>query len=970
MFGRERSFLCLISAWILTTAHCAEEASDIASSLQCTTDYITKIDCQWAENSVARRYIPMELYYKKETLSSISKYSEQKCNLRRLTNTSSPDINWGCTIKDGNYAVSYKYSYVFKPERPLILTKSFRLLETIKPQPPLNLSVAVTEKGDYLLTWQTIYTNDSSNMLFGKLQYEINYRRSWESWENSIMETVSDDDRRFQISKFFPATSDMYIARVRTKPQYNSSYTGIWSAWSSELQWGTTENTNVSQAAEAEVMPRNLQCAYDGIQAIECTWEVTRESSKYFEFKLHFAKGNSSETKECNPSVIHHTFSHLTVHRCNIPVNGQEALDNYKVLLKLTEPAKTINPFKNIKVNAPFNLTITQQPEGVYQLDWLTMKAIYKSEYEIYYKKFEEPWENAKVVKKPQGNNSHRFQKVSLQSSCKYSVRIRAKVIDNEGDPYSYLGPWSDWSKEVTLETDFDFQLLVATAYAMPLILILLIPPFICLIKRKKRSWLDSIPDPAKSKLFQRESQRGLLVHPTPMEAATLEESNICQVVTNESSDTPCQVIPKKKAELTQSEERPDISPPLMTRGRVGQEQLYRDIGTAAETVSYSGEEFPRVPTQQSEPFDFNGPYLFNYQDFSLALNSLSELNKGLNKNASYFKNGQGAPGYVKLPHIVSEGLQDGEQGPPLPTFAYVLNPSQPQFSSPLTSSATGYHVHTDWTATDCLRPSALGQPSASTSSYVLCPPLVNSVPTSSPEVIAGYNRTKDTDISGSDKFAVGQRPTASNREEGPLPGCNIPTAEDENARDSQGCRHVPQEDPAGTPWQPCAGGYVLTPPGEQVVRSSAPPEPPKSGNLKDWSLSADHHQAVGSEASVRTKAVDYSPELPYPSKFQEDARKPTAKEQQLQLSNLLENEGPNVILYQQGAKPILLQQIGDYCFIPGSCPTKTNEFTKCHASSSLANAEPANKHSVFHEDLKGKPQFQSPYTTGITIVP
>ncbi|XP_067875634.1 cytokine receptor common subunit beta [Heterodontus francisci] len=981
MLGKEKtSILWLVSTLALTIGHYAEEADDIASSLECDTDYNSKIDCRWTENAVARHYIPMDLYYKKETQTNLRKYTQQKCNLRRSPeNTSSTDINWQCTIKETSYAISFNYNYVFKPKRPVKLSKSFRLLENIKPQPPFNLSVTVTAKGDYLLVWQTIYERDSSNMLFGKLLYEINYKRTWESWENSVTENVSEDNREFQISKSLLATSDTYIARVRAKPRDHRSSRGLWSEWSTEIQWDITEHANNLKTAEAEVMPRNLQCTYDGVQEIECTWEVTRESSKYFKFNLHYGKANSTETKECKPSVILRTLSHLTVHRCNIPV--QEAQDNYKVFLKLVEPAKTFEPYKNIKTNAPFNLTIKQLPDGRYQLDWLTVNARYHSEYEIYYKKVEDSWENSKVKKIPQDTKSFKLPKNSLDSSSRYSVRVRAKVICQQ-DAYSYCGPWSEWSQEATLDTDPDNEAFIAVACVMLMVLISSIPPFFYLIKRKKRSWLESIPDPSKSKLFHKESLRGLLGHLTPVETVTLEEGNICQVVADESSDATPQVIPKEKAEFTQIVEEPGISSPLMNRGGVDQQQLYQVFGTATETESPNGEVFPNHPMPLSEPSDYNGPYLYNYQDISAGPNSHSEFKNGFNKNASYFKCDQGAPSYVKLPQNSSESLQaldqeSGEQALPLPISAYVLNPPQSTCSSPLIPSATDYHVHTDNTARACLGQSVLEQPSTSTSSYVLCPPLTNTVPVSSPEVNTGYLHSKDADIfcsslpvPGSDSFATptaSQQSTVSNCRVEPLAECNTPTADDKNTQGSQSCCDVSQENPVVMPWQPAGSGYVLTPPGDQVLHSNIPPKQDTLSKHENQSLSAEGQHSLDSEDLICIMPMDRAPGLPCSSQLQVDTQKSEIKEEALSLKNM-QNDAANVILYQQGAKPLLLQQIGDYCFIPGSPPANRNGVTKCHLSPSLTNTEPANKHSVFHEDLKAMPPVQSPYTTSNNV--
>ncbi|XP_078387718.1 cytokine receptor common subunit beta-like [Cetorhinus maximus] len=922
MFGKERtSFLCSISILALTIAHCA--VYDVVNSLQCYTDYSSEIECQWAEDPMARQYIPMDLYYKKEIQGTMRNYTLQKCNSRRSPeNTSSSDLHWRCTIMDTSHAISFTYNYVFKPERPVKLNKRVRLLENIKPQPPFNLSVAVTEEGDYLLSWKTIYTANSSNKLFGKLQYDIKYKRSWQPWENSVSETVQSDDRPFHINKSSLVTSETYVACVRAKPLQQDGYGGHWSEWSSEVQWDVTENANHSQTAEAEVMPRNLQCTYDGIQEIECTWEVTRESSKYFKFNLHYGKAYSVKTKVCEQSVILHTFPHLIVHRCNIPVDDEEDLNDYNVFLKLVEPTIIFEPYRNIKFKAPFNLTIKQLPDYNYQLNWLTKNTDGQSEYEIHYKKAEDSWENSEVKAIPQDTKSCQLPKHLLDFSSRYRIRIRAKVKCGQG-PFTYCGPWSDWSEEISLETDPDHKPIVIAAVVILMILIILIRPFFCLIKRKKRSWLDSIPDPAKSKLFLKESQRGLLGYWFPAETIAPEESNICQVVADESLDTSPQFISKEEAEFTQIKKERGMSSPPMTGDQVGQGQLYRETGTAEPF----GEAPFNVPVIQSDPSDYNGPYLFNYQALS---KPCLELKNGFNQNESSFKCGQGAPGYVKLPENASESQQvpdqaHDEQTPPLPTSAYVLDPSQPMSSSP---SATGYHVHTDNTARTCLKQSMPEQPTVSVSSYVLCPPLTNSNPTSSPGANSGYVHTKGADISssshpvpGSDATAnstAGQRPVVSNCGAETLAEAGAPIVDEGNTQRPPSWPDVSQEKPLVTPWQPDDSvNYVLTPPGEQLAHWSSPPKQATLITNKDHGLSAECQQG-GVSDPLNWRVPIHGPEHPYPPKLQVDPQKPITKEEALSLANM-QNETPNVILYQQGAKPLLLQQIGDYCFIPRS---------------------------------------------------
>ncbi|GCC32033.1 hypothetical protein chiPu_0010493 [Chiloscyllium punctatum] len=953
MLGKERmSFLWLIFTLILTTAQCATEAYNMTRSLKCYTDYMTEIDCKWVENAKAREYIPMELHYMKVTEAK-KKYLQKKCDLTKLPgNTFSSDINWRCTIEDNSYAVSFQYNYVFKPERPIHLSKSFRPLENIKPQPPFNLSVTNTMEGDYLLSWQTIYTRNSSNRLFGRLQYEINYKRSWDSWENSAIETVQKSSQQFQINRLsLAAGSETYVARVRAKPQQQEGSRGHWSEWSSEIQWETSPSTYNLQTAKANVMPRNLMCFYDGIQEIKCTWEVTSESSKYFQFGLHFGRANSSETKECENPEIFQTFKDLTVHRCSIPVNDEEVMDDYEVMLKIVEPTVVFYPYKNIKPKDPFNLTIKQLPDERYQLDWLTVPASYSSEYEIHYKKAEDSWENAKGRKIPQDIKSFQIQKNSLEASSRYVVRVRAKVKCRK-DNYSYCGPWSDWSHEVSFQTDPDNKIVIIVAVIILMVLTLFIRPFLCLIQRKKKSWLESIPDPAKSKLFLKHSQRGILGYVVP-----LEEGNICQVVPDETGDTNPQVISKEEAASVQMERQKAVSSPLLTQGRVGQEQLYPAIGADAP----SGEGFPNPLMLPSDPADYDGPYLFNYQTIPSGPEFHSEFNHGCKKG---FECVTGAPGYVKLPEDPSETphLDQANDRPtlPSPSSAYVLNTPQP---TPDVPSSVGYHVGVDQATDTGLSQRALGQ-QPPISSYVLSPPVTSASPAFPGDAHSGYvhdngHSSSSQALPWPDAIAY---PLASQQPTGPdgvsETWRSIPTAGDETTWGSWGCPKSSRENPPVTPWQPPDNvNYVCIPPNDQTGPS---PVPPEQGTGEDPSLSNDHQPGVD---FIRAAAINNGLDFNSPSKHQDDPQKPSSKEEALSLTN----EAPNVILYQQGGKPLILKQIGDYCFIPGSRPTSPKESIKCCPET--AN-EPDKKPSVWHEGSDAMPSFHSPIITSNKVGP
>lgn len=75
------------------------------------------------------------------------------------------------------------YLDVFFPSLCLFLIISCHALYLhlpVQPLPPQNLSVSSVTSGDFLLTWRTA---DGNQGLGNALEFEVTYKREWESWE-------------------------------------------------------------------------------------------------------------------------------------------------------------------------------------------------------------------------------------------------------------------------------------------------------------------------------------------------------------------------------------------------------------------------------------------------------------------------------------------------------------------------------------------------------------------------------------------------------------------------------------------------------------------------------------------------------------------------------------------------------------------------------------------------------------------
>ncbi|XP_069766206.1 interleukin-3 receptor class 2 subunit beta-like isoform X1 [Narcine bancroftii] len=912
MFGTaQAAFAWMFPALVLALGHQAEEVQDIKSSLNCHTDYMSRIDCQWTENNGTKYYIPMDLHYQK--ICRLKDNRHHICNRTEQPKITANSMSH-CTIKDTVFAVAIQYLFIFKPRKSISIRKSFTLLGNIKLQAPFGLNVTVPEAGNYVLSWEMGCAGNSSNKLLGTLQYEVNYKQTWEPWENSVSETITGDSRQLKINSSSLGAAGTYVARVRAKPQH-CEHRCLWSAWSSETQWEVKRNELDTQTAEAKVMPQNLQCAYDGIQ-IACTWEVTRESGKYFAFNLHYKKGKDEMIQECKPSELLRTYPHLTVHGCNIPVHDQEGLEDYEVLLELINPSVIFNPSQNIKPNAPYNLTYKNLADGRFQLEWDVFNTLYSLEYEINYKKADESWEDTKVKMIPQSTETFILPKNLLKPSSTYTIRVRAKVICEPNDPKCYRGPWSDWSLPVHLDTAPDVKISIIATCVLIMLFIIFMPVTVTAIKRKKRLWLQSIPDPAKSRLFHPDRQKS----PFPLGEVTLEEDNICKLISTESGDALPQVIPRKNAEHQKDKQR-ESSPSAINDTK--EEKVYQTLSLGTEASSLSGPERPALLTSPSEPANYNGPYLFNFQDSSLILSTFSELKAAPCQNVSHFQWEPDTPGYVKFPHIPCERLMDQCKPQPTPSWTPVLN-------GPEIPGVPEYYLHTDSHAKGSLGQAPFRHLADSAFSCVMSTP-----PTPAALLPSGYVHAKVMDGSGlsntnpvSGPGAAVRPSTLSSR------GMDPSLVFEDRVGNIQGANAHPIT----------CSGYVLSPPSGEEARVAIAPA--YSNSVEPHSLSANPQQ--GMRLQPFTLTIDTDLAL---SEHPVDRQMPTVMKPDPPPTSTVNDEAPDVILYQQGAKPILFQQLGDYCFLPGSNPTKKSESTKCNPSSPSINSEPA----THPTDFQGK---------------
>ncbi|NWX47876.1 IL3RB protein, partial [Steatornis caripensis] len=208
-------------------------------SLSCYNDYNSQVTCTWMEHSKAHALVGMILY---QMDNIIMENKEMLCK-RHTENDlhEAPDsyVHWVCCNTTTNFGIGVGYIYSFKPNKMLQAELNVDLFQNVQTLPPQNLSVSLTGSGDFLLTWKAA---DGSQGLGDALEYEVTYKRQWESWEKAASLLFSNTTR-CHLSHEDLVPGSIYVARVRARPGWASGFSGRYSEWSMEVSFETPEGS-------------------------------------------------------------------------------------------------------------------------------------------------------------------------------------------------------------------------------------------------------------------------------------------------------------------------------------------------------------------------------------------------------------------------------------------------------------------------------------------------------------------------------------------------------------------------------------------------------------------------------------------------------------------------------------------------------------------------------------------------------
>uniref|UniRef100_H2ZZ29 Fibronectin type-III domain-containing protein n=1 Tax=Latimeria chalumnae TaxID=7897 RepID=H2ZZ29_LATCH len=412
----------------------------LIGSLECVTDYKSQSNCTWTESEKARQFVSMSLYdisFDEEghAYHTIGKQSSEGSEYYRVWGGGKVLRKMGSVVHI--YFIFDIMSFFFPATH----------VSVVKPHPPHNLSVKTTDAGNFLLAWETEYARDPTGVLWGAVQYEVSYKRSWETWDDSTFVFLNEDTPQMELNGLLLDPGVEYSARVRAKPRGDQGFRGHWSEWSPSAMW--------QSATDLGVKLRKLQCVHNGIDKVECSWEVRREVAESVLFNLTLQDGAGSRERTCDLlEPICDSKSLYISYRCQVRGIQVQLSEMWKVHLRPLELRKTICPNYNIKLPPPFNLSVSELLDGNFKVEWKKAELPYphmQQKYELQFKKQAEAWEFSETRVLDQDTTDMLLPKMLLDSGSSYVMRVRTKMLKTK--TLSYDGPWSQWSQEAKWET-------------------------------------------------------------------------------------------------------------------------------------------------------------------------------------------------------------------------------------------------------------------------------------------------------------------------------------------------------------------------------------------------------------------------------------------------------------------------------------------------------------------------------------
>ncbi|XP_012816950.2 cytokine receptor common subunit beta isoform X1 [Xenopus tropicalis] len=465
------------------------QGSPLLDSLNCVNDYYTHWRCEWRESAAARKLLPMSLYHW-NTLHS----TRTPCV--PFQQGEGPELRMSCNI-NSDFIINVNDSYTFLPERDVHQGVTIVPALKVRTSPPQGLVSHKLENGTVILSWKSPVPSDFHLTMF----YQIVYRRQgWEAWKDSASVYVMKE-LNVSLSPHLFVPGSTYIFRVRALPQEGKHPKGSWSKWSKKL---TLKIPGGDAAA-----PHNLQCEYNGLSNMRCTWEVRKEVTLSVSYALYYrelpggakSKAHNAFVREnvCVPNKKAKADAPYVTYSCTVALTPEQAHRSFSIQVRPMVKDKTFIPSETVQPQPPRNLKVEAYADSAFMLRWSApLSASTPLTYQLCYWKQGDPECPSVSLLNVSGNlQEYYIQGSDLHESSNYIAKVRAR---SDG---IFKGPWSDWSQQNSWKTEKkDGQIIFIVAPIGVLLLLACLCIGYKLIKRSQKRWEGSLPNPSKSKLL------------------------------------------------------------------------------------------------------------------------------------------------------------------------------------------------------------------------------------------------------------------------------------------------------------------------------------------------------------------------------------------------------------------------------------------------------------------------------------
>ncbi|XP_032879208.1 interleukin-5 receptor subunit alpha-like isoform X2 [Amblyraja radiata] len=288
--------------------------------------------------------------------------------------------------------------------------------ETIKRNPPRNISITHRSLGEYTFSWEGNCT------CTGNIKYQLDY--TYLDSKDSKMETYFVQKHQKDL--------DLELhrglhARVRLKNRKIAS------------RW--TERT-FNLPGESFASVDNLICIFYGELYMNCSWDVTEDASEDARFILSYRERNPSDVFNCADYLVDGGRNIGCVNE-NIRIE-----DTIKIIICISEVNKEaklpycriVNPFNSYKLDSPINVMIDKSTDEV---KWTLPTFDFNT---ICYT-FQLNCTNLNDGNTKLENVTSTNHIITRDHTKEYSLHVRAAVNDKCFESHF----WSDWSKSLVI---------------------------------------------------------------------------------------------------------------------------------------------------------------------------------------------------------------------------------------------------------------------------------------------------------------------------------------------------------------------------------------------------------------------------------------------------------------------------------------------------------------------------------------